>query len=112
VDIGSCVLTLAGKLPIAGFHSLADREKRKTDRYGDNCNSPVATRNPFGLLRKNHRMRTVDTAYSGADFSKDITNVNASQYFAGGGWIEGAHSDFWHTETLHLITSVIDQVKS
>jgi hypothetical protein len=57
-------------------------------------------------------MRPVDTPYSDADFSKDITNVNASRYFVGGGWVEGAHSQFWHAETLHLIASVIEQVRS
>jgi len=75
---------------------------------GIGCGGAIEPRDQIGSFT----MRTVDTPYSGTDFSKDITNVNASQYFAGGGWIEGAHSDFWHTETLHLIASVIDQVKS
>jgi hypothetical protein len=56
-------------------------------------------------------LRSVDSPYSNADFAKDITNVDSSAYFRTGGWLEGAHSDFWHKETLHLITSVVEQVR-
>jgi hypothetical protein len=54
---------------------------------------------------------TVGARYPDTAFSNDITNVNASEYFTGGGWIEGAHSQFWHSETMHLIASVVDHVR-
>lgn len=60
---------------------------------------------------KSIAMRPVEQPYADDDFIKDITNVNASKYYDHGGWIEGAHSDFWHTETVHLIASVVEQVR-
>jgi hypothetical protein len=47
-------------------------------------------------------LHAVDRPYLDPDFSKDITNVNGSEYFIGGGWIEGAHSEFWHAEPSTL----------
>jgi hypothetical protein len=100
---GPIVLTYStADRALCTWHTISELES------GIGCGGAIEPRDQIGSIT----MRTVDTPYSGADFSKDITNVNASQYFAGGGWIEGAHSDFWHTETLHLIASVIDQVKS
>lgn len=56
-------------------------------------------------------LQAVGTPYPDTAFSKDITNVNASEYFTGGGWIEGAHSEFWHAETMHLIAGLVEQVR-
>lgn len=56
-------------------------------------------------------LQPINQAYPVSAFSKDITNVNASRYFTGGAWIEGAHSQYWHEETMHLIASLVEQVR-
>jgi hypothetical protein len=99
--------------PIILTHSTSDKALCTWHRLsefepGIGCEGAVEPRDRIGSVM----MRAIDLPYSSADFSKDITNVNASPYFVGGGWVEGAHSEFWHTETLHLIASVVAQVRS
>jgi hypothetical protein len=99
--------------PIVLTHSTADKALCTWHTIselepGIGCEGAVEPSGSIGSIT----MRPVDTPYSNADFSKDITNVNASRYFVGGGWVEGAHSQFWHAETLHLIASVVEQVRS
>jgi hypothetical protein len=57
------------------------------------------------------QLKDPNTRYSASDLAKDITNVDASGVFLKGGWTEGAHSDFWHPETYHLIASVLEQIR-
>ena len=84
------------------WHEISEAE------LGIGCTGAVEPCDRIGSTR----MRPDDTSYGNNDFTMDITNVDASQYYKGGGWIGGAHSDFWHTETLHLIASVVEQVRS
>jgi hypothetical protein len=98
--------------PVVLTHSKADKalctwHAISESEPGIGCEGAVEPRDRIGSII----MRLVDEPYSDADFSKDITNVDASRYFVGGGWVEGAHSDFWHEETLHLITSVVDKAR-
>jgi hypothetical protein len=98
--------------PVVLTHSTSDKalctwHTVSESEPGIGCEGAVEPRDRIGSIT----MRTVDVPYSGSDFSKDITNVNASEYFVGGGWIEGAHSEFWHSETLHLITSMVERVR-
>ncbi len=72
---------------------------------GIGCKGATAPADRLGWIT----LRSVDSAYAGSDFSKDITNVDASHLFTQGAWTEGAHSDFWYSETLHLIASIADQ---
>jgi hypothetical protein len=83
------------------WHSLSEGEP------GIGCRGAVEPHDRIASIN----LRAVDTPYSDADFSKDITNVNGSQYFIGGGWIDGAHSEFWHAETMHLIASLVEQIR-
>jgi hypothetical protein len=99
--------------PIILTHSKADKALCTWHTVGEfetgiGCEGALEPRDRIGSIT----MRPVDEPYSGTDFSKDITNVDASGYYVGGGWVEGAHSDFWHAETLHLIASVVEQVRS
>jgi hypothetical protein len=99
--------------PIVLTHSTADSalctwHRLSESQAGIGCEGALEPRDRIGSIS----MRNVEAPYLGADFVSDITNVNASQYFVGGGWVEGAHSEFWHTETLHLIASVVEQVRS
>lgn len=83
------------------WHALSEGER------GIGCSGAIEPHERIGAIS----LQAVDTPYPAAAFSKDITNVNASKYFAGGGWIEGAHSEFWHAQTMHLIASVVEQVR-
>jgi hypothetical protein len=83
------------------WHSLSEGEP------GIGCSGAVEPRERIGTIT----LHAVDTPYPDTAFSKDITNVDASRYFTGGGWIEGAHSEFWHAETMHLIASLVEQVR-
>jgi hypothetical protein len=104
---------LAGPLsgPIVLTHSTADKalctwHKRIEPELGIGCLGATA---PQGLLGS-ISLRPADSPYADTDFSKDITNVDASRLFTEGG-LEGGHSDFWHEETLHLIASVVEQTR-
>lgn len=55
--------------------------------------------------------KPVTTPYTDRDFEKDVTNVDASRIFIKGGSAEGAHSNIWHEETLHLIASLTEQTR-
>jgi hypothetical protein len=82
------------------WHGAAEAER------GIGCKGATAPADHIGWIE----IHPVDSPYSNSDFSKDITNVNASRLFRKGGWAEGGHSDFFHAETLHLITSVVEQI--
>jgi hypothetical protein len=97
--------------PIVLTYSTADRALCTWHTVGEleagiGCNGATAPKGRIGSVA----LRPVDSRYSASDFSKDITNVDASQIFTEGGWTEGGHSDFWHTQTLHLIASMVEQV--
>jgi hypothetical protein len=107
---------LLGSSPLCGpivlTHSTADLALCMWHRFGEleagiGCGGATAPRDKIGWIT----LKTIDSSYGETEFSKDITNVNASQIFKKGEWGVGAHSDFWHTETLHLIASVAEQVR-
>jgi hypothetical protein len=83
------------------WHSLIEGEP------GIGCSGAFEPRDRIGSVN----LHSIDTSYPATSFDKDITNVNASEYFTGGGWIEGAHSQFWHAETIHLVASLVEQVR-
>jgi hypothetical protein len=114
---GSEFSSLLGTGPLAGpivlTHSTSDMalciwHKVSEREVGIGCKGAISPADRIGSIT----LHPIDTPYSEADFSHDITNVDASHLFTEGGWAEGAHSDFWHTETLHLITSVVERVRS
>jgi len=74
---------------------------------GIGCHGAIEPRDRIASIE----MRPVEQRYGLDDFAKDITNVDASAYYVGGPWAEGAHSQFWHTETMHLIASMVEQVR-
>lgn len=86
---------------LCSWHRLSEGEA------GIGCSGAIEPRERMGAVD----LQPLGQAYPDSAFSKDITNVNASQYFTGGGWIEGAHSQFWHKETMHLIASLVEQVR-
>ncbi len=100
---GPIVLTYStGDTALCRWHKISEWEA------GIGCKGATAPADRIGTIA----LRPVESPYSKADFSRDITNVDASHLFTQGGWAEGAHSDFWHTETLHLIASVVEQVRA
>ena len=99
---GPIVLTCSmSDKALCGWHSLSEGEP------GIGCSGAVEPHDLIGSIS----LLAVDTPYPETAFYKDITNVNASDYFTSGGWIGGAHSEFWHTETMHLIASLVEQVR-
>ena len=99
--------------PIVLTYSTADKalcnwHKISEFEAGVGCNGALAPDDRIGWID----LRPAECAYSESDFSKDITNVNASHLFIKGGWADGGHSDIWHKETLHLIASVAAQTRS
>ncbi len=86
---------------LCSWHSLSEGEP------AIGCSGAVEPYDRIGSIS----LHSVDTPYPDTAFDKDITNVNASEYFTGGGWVEGSHSQFWHTETIHLIASLVEQVR-
>jgi hypothetical protein len=50
--------------------------------------------------------------YTNQDFSTKIVNVDASWAFLKSGVGQGAHSDFWYQESIHLILSLVNFVNA
>ncbi|MFG2040432.1 hypothetical protein [Dactylosporangium sp. NPDC048998] len=50
-------------------------------------------------------LRPLGEPYRLADFSK-VTSVDAAWRFQDGGLVQGAHSDIWYPETVHLLLSL------
>jgi len=99
---GPIVLTYSTKdRALCRWHALTEWQ------VGIGCNGAVEPKKLIGSIV----LRSIDVPYSHSDFSKDITNVDASHLFAKGAGVEGAHSDFWYEETLHLIASIVEQVR-
>jgi hypothetical protein len=99
---GPIVLTHSTKdKALCRWHSITEGE------VGVGCNGAAAPAGRIGTIV----LRPPGEKYSSADFAHDITNVDASGLFVNGGWAEGGHSDFWHPHTLHLIASVVEQVR-
>lgn len=99
---GPIVLTTStSDTALCTWHLLSEGER------GIGCTGAVEPNKRIGGIE----LLRVDTRYPDTAFATDITNVDASDFFTGGGWIEGAHSQFWHSETMHLIASVIEQVR-
>lgn len=113
---GSEFSTLLDESPLCGpvvlTHSTSDRAL---------CTWHVASESEagigcYGATRPEGRiarvvLKDIDESYSQSDFGSDITNVDASSVYLKGGFAEGGHSDFWHPQTLHLIASVVEQVR-
>jgi hypothetical protein len=83
------------------WHAVSEGEE------GIGCHGASEPHERIGSIK----LRPVDQPYGPDDFARDITNVDASAFYVGGPWIEGAHSQFWQTETMHLIASVAEQVR-
>ncbi|MBR0845460.1 hypothetical protein JQ607_35170 [Bradyrhizobium liaoningense] len=99
---GPVVLTTAtSDTALCSWHAMSEGEA------GIGCTGAIEPGARIGSIN----LLPIAQSYSDNAFSKDITNVNASRYFTGGGWIEGAHSQFWHEETMHLIASLVEQVR-
>lgn len=96
--------------PIVLTNSTSDRalctwHKISEGEPGIGCRGAVEPHDRITSIN----LHAVDKPYSDTDFSMDLINVNGAEYFTGGGWIEGAHSQFWHAETMHLIASLVEQ---
>jgi hypothetical protein len=98
---GSIVLThSAADKALCTWHNLSESE------VGIGCSGATAPKGRIGSVR----LRPPNSPYADTDFSKDITNVDASSVYTKGG-LEGGHSDFWYDDTLHLIASVVEQTR-
>lgn len=105
---------LAGPIcgPIILTHSTSDRanclwHKVSETESGIGCEGAAAPADRIGKIT----LHPVSSAYPNTAFAMDITNVDSSHLFKDGGWAEGGHSDFWYEETLHLITSIVEQTR-
>jgi hypothetical protein len=99
---GPIVLTYStADRALCAWHTLAEFE------VGVGCKGAASPEGSIGSAV----LRSMECPYSDFDFRHDITNVDASHIFTAGGWAEGAHSDFWHCETLHLIASVVERTR-
>lgn len=59
------------------------------------------------------RLGPLDYRYTGSDFCKRIVNVKSCWAFKKSLFrIEGAHSDFWYSESIHLAMSLAEFVRS
>jgi hypothetical protein len=56
-------------------------------------------------------LRDLAHPYPAESFMKPIVNVQCSDAFTSGGLIEGAHSDFWYEESVHLLLSLVEHVR-
>jgi hypothetical protein len=58
-------------------------------------------------------LRPSGEVYTPSDFASLIVNVNADEVYQEGGLRpEGAHSDIWYEETLHLILSLVRHMRA
>jgi hypothetical protein len=56
-------------------------------------------------------LKGVDENYTDADFGHRITNIDAGWLFTKKKAVVGAHSDYWHEESVHLLLSLADLVR-
>jgi hypothetical protein len=99
--------------PIALTYSKHDRANcfwHKVGESGERAIGCEGARQPAG---RTHTVafRPLTEDYTRADLQSDITNVDASWAFRTGGIAEGAHSDFWWEESIHLVLSVVQQTR-
>lgn len=113
---GEEFLALLDRSPLSGpivlTHSAYDRalcfwHGASEFEAGIGCRGALTPAQRIGAIA----LKSPAMPYSDQDFAADITNVDASARFTDGGAIEGAHSDFWHEETFHLIASIAEQVR-
>ena len=59
------------------------------------------------------RLKELDKSYSVKDFNSRIVNVDATWAFRKA-WlrVEGAHSDFWYAESIHLLLSLVNLLRA
>jgi hypothetical protein len=94
--------------PVALTHSRYDRanclwHKLSDGEVGIGCGG---AREPAHWISQ-IVLRPSDEAYQATDFGSLIVNVDADAIYRKGRWRpEGAHSDFWYKETIHLILSL------
>jgi hypothetical protein len=54
------------------------------------------------------KLRSASEAYNDSELASLIVNVNADAVYKKGQMrLEGAHSDIWYEETIHLILSLV-----
>lgn len=100
--IGPIVFTYSSKdSALCVWHRVGELQ------VGIGCNGAVEPADRIGRTD----FRPANRPYTDRDFENDITNVDASRIFVKSGLAEGAHSDFWHEETLHLIASLTEQTR-
>jgi hypothetical protein len=100
--------------PIALTHSRHDRanclwHKLGEGEVGIGCRGAREPKRWIGQTV----LRPSSEAYQATDFESPIVNVDADAVYRKGRLRpEGAHSDIWHEETLHLILSLVRHMRA
>lgn len=98
--------------PIVLTHTIHDRalciwHRLSEGQPGIGCKGASSPSTRIGSIA----LLDASISYPDDAFVMDITNVDASLVFKADEPVVGAHSDFWHPETFHLIASVVEQVR-
>jgi hypothetical protein len=99
--------------PVALTHTQSDRatcfwHKRAEGEFGIGCEG---ARKPARFIGRTV-LRPPNQPYTAEDFSNLIVNIDANAVYTDGGLRpEGAHSDLWHPETIHLILTLADRAR-
>lgn len=118
VSFGGSLAKLVDEAPILGpivlTYSKHDRANCLWHRVAESGERAIGCEGAREPAARTHtiRFRPIAEDYTREDLrSGDITNVDASWAFTSGGIAEGAHSDFWWEDSIHLVLSVVRQTR-
>ncbi|HYR27627.1 MAG TPA: hypothetical protein VEU30_04135 [Thermoanaerobaculia bacterium] len=100
--------------PVVLTHSRHDRANCLWHRAGENGERAIGCEGAREPADRAHGIafKPLEQDYSRDDlYAHDITNVDANWAFTSGGIAEGAHSDFWWEESIHLLLSVVNHAR-
>jgi hypothetical protein len=101
--------------PVVLTYSTRDRANCTWHRLGEGGEPGIGCSGagePKGSLTT-IRLGGLDHVYTADDFSTRIVNVNANAAYTNPGFrVEGAHSDFWYEESIHLILGLVNFLRS
>jgi hypothetical protein len=117
-SFGDSLRKLLDEAPIAGpvvlTYSQHDRANCLWHRFAERGERAIGCEGARAPDDRVHTItyRSLDEDYTRDDFdAAPLTNVNAGDAFREGGFAEGAHSDFWWEESIHLLLSVVNHVR-
>ncbi|GAA4935171.1 hypothetical protein [Actinoplanes utahensis] len=94
--------------PVALTHSRHDMANLLWHRVMERRPAVGAVGSTWPAAAHRTRLKPVTEAYRQRDFPTRLTNVDATWLYDSRTFPVGAHSDFWHPETMHLLLSLAD----